>query len=82
MSIYSDFVVYQGGVYRHVYGSLLGGHAMKLVGWGVEPLSALPYWLIANSWGPSWGLQGYVKVLMGSNECGIESGVTGAVALR
>lgn len=26
----------------------LGGHAVKIVGWGV--LEGVPYWLVANSW--------------------------------
>lgn len=38
----------KSGVYRHVTGKMLGGHAVKMLGWGVE--SNTPYWLIANSW--------------------------------
>ena len=25
---------YESGIYEHVYGDLVGGHAMRIVGWG------------------------------------------------
>lgn len=31
--------------------SLLGGHAIKIVGWGFDQTSQLNYWIVANSWG-------------------------------
>jgi len=72
-SVYQDFFAYNGGVYVHKSGSLAGGHAVKLIGWGVD--AGQDYWLIANSWGTSWGLSGYFMILKGVNECGIESDV-------
>ena len=58
-SVYQDFFNYKSGVYRHVSGSLAGGHAIKIVGWGVtSDKHATPYWIVANSWGTSWGLNG------------------------
>eukprot|EP01028_Stygiella_incarcerata_P002654 TRINITY_DN14_c0_g1_i2.p2 TRINITY_DN14_c0_g1~~TRINITY_DN14_c0_g1_i2.p2 ORF type:complete len:422 (-),score=59.80 TRINITY_DN14_c0_g1_i2:150-1415(-) len=68
--VYQDFMSYSGGVYQHVSGSFLGGHAIKALGWGVENGKA--YWLCANSWGTSWGLDGFFMILRGSDECGIE----------
>lgn len=41
------------GVYKHTSGSVLGGHAVKILGYGVE--SGEKYWLVANSWNPDWG---------------------------
>jgi cathepsin B len=58
---------YKSGVYHHVSGSLEGGHAIKILGWGTE--SGLDYWLAANSWGPTWGESGYFKIKQG--DCGI-----------
>ena len=62
------------GVYHHVHGKALGGHAIRILGWGVE--EGTPYWLIANSWNTDWGDNGYIKLLRGKDHCGIESQIT------
>jgi len=69
-TVYEDFMYYATGVYQHMTGKMLGGHAVKIIGWGVE--NGTPYWTVANSWGPVWGEQGYFKIKRGNNECGIE----------
>eukprot|EP00062_Callorhinchus_milii_P025962 gi/632987532/ref/XP_007882610.1/ PREDICTED: cathepsin B [Callorhinchus milii] len=71
LSMYTDILLYKTGVYHHVTGEMLGGHSVKMLGWGVE--DGTPYWLIANSWNTDWGDNGFFKILRGSNECGIES---------
>ena len=43
------------GVYQHVSGNALGGHAIRILGWGVE--AGTPYWHVANSWNYDWGDQ-------------------------
>jgi len=73
LSVYEDFETYSGGVYRHVTGKYLGGHAVKMIGWGVD--NGTPYWLCVNSWNDSWGEKGMFRILRGSNECGIEGSV-------
>ena len=72
-TVYSDFPNYKSGVYQHVAGSALGGHAIRILGWGEE--NGTPYWLVANSWNYDWGDNGTFKILRGSNHCGIEGGV-------
>merc|ERR1719408_169815 len=73
-TVYSDFENYAGGIYHHVSGGMAGGHAVKIVGWGVD--SGQKYWKVANSWNPYWGEKGYFRIRRGTNECGIESQVT------
>jgi cathepsin B len=74
-SVYADFESYKSGVYRHVTGDYLGGHAIKILGWGVDTTSKLPYWLVANSWNTDWGEQGFFRILRGQDECGIEDSI-------
>jgi len=70
-TVYADFVHYKTGVYAHTTGSMLGGHAIKIIGYGTE--SGTDYWLVQNSWTTTWGDGGYFKIKMGGDECGIES---------
>ncbi|CAB3397527.1 unnamed protein product [Caenorhabditis bovis] len=76
-TVYEDFYQYKSGVYVHTTGASLGGHAVKIVGWGVD--AGVPYWLIANSWNINWGENGYFRMLRGTNECGIEHGVVAGI---
>ena len=77
--VHQSFFAYQSGVYSRAWWDfsdlVAGGHAIKIIGWGVE--NKVPYWLIANSWGPAWGLDGYFKIKRGVNECFIEETVYG-----
>ena len=73
-TVYNDFLTYKEGVYQHTTGSYLGGHAIKIIGWGVTD-DNVKYWLCVNSWNSEWGENGLFRILKGSNECGIESGV-------
>jgi len=77
-TVYSDFENYASGIYHHVSGSVAGGHAIRIVGWGVE--DGTDYWKIANSWNPHWGENGYFRIKRGSNECGIEEQVAAAAS--
>ncbi len=69
-TVYQDFSAYDSGVYEHVYGDALGGHAVAIVGyndeWGNETEG---YWICKNSWGKNWGENGYFRIKYG--ECGI-----------
>ena len=62
-------------MYRHVKGDYAGGHAVKIIGWGVQKKT--PYWLVANSWNNDWGDKGFFKIKRGNNECDFESDISG-----
>ncbi|KIH67755.1 papain family cysteine protease [Ancylostoma duodenale] len=41
---------------KHVAGAEVGGHVVKIIGWGSE--NDVPYWIMANSWNTDWGENG------------------------
>ncbi|CAD5219797.1 unnamed protein product [Bursaphelenchus xylophilus] len=70
MEIYEDFMYYKGGVYQHISGGYVGLHAVRVIGWGEQ--NNVPYWIVANSWGPQWGENGFFRILRGYNHVNIE----------
>jgi cathepsin B len=76
--VYDDFLTYKSGVYRKTKGAKqLGGHAVKIIGYGVE--NGTKYWLVVNSWNEGWGDKGLFKIARGGNECGIEEEIVAGV---
>ncbi len=59
---------YSGGIYTDASTSCPGSpcdytttnHAVALVGWGHDA-TAGDYWILRNSWGPTWGESGYMR---------------------
>jgi len=62
-NVYQDFLSYKSGIYYHKSGGFLGGHATLTIGFGEE--KSIKYWIVQNSWGSSWGMQGYFMIKMG-----------------
>jgi cathepsin H len=66
-----DFGSYRSGVWMgDCRSSQYPNHAVILVGYGVDSTTGYQYWLIRNSWGATWGLQGYIKVAVNENNKG------------
>jgi|LauGreDrversion4_2_1035121.scaffolds.fasta_scaffold144138_2 cathepsin B len=71
--VYDDFYYYSGygGPYEVTESSvLLGGHAVKLIGWDHDANGRL-YWICQNQWSIYWGDSGYFNIY--ANQCGIDS---------
>lgn len=70
------FQLYGGGVIKKECGTKLD-HGVLLVGYGTD--NGVDYWKVKNSWGPTWGEGGYVRIERGktdggnAGECGIRS---------
>jgi C1A family cysteine protease len=49
-------------------------HCVQVTGWSTQ--QGTPAWNVRNSWGTSWGIDGYLYVERGQNMCAIGSTVT------
>jgi cathepsin B len=69
MAIYYDFFFYNGGIYEKTTNTVLGYHAVVLLGWGTY--QGKKYWIVQNSWGTKWGIEGYFKASTDPKKSGI-----------
>merc|ERR1712170_235321 len=68
------FQLYRSGVLKAMCGAQLD-HGVLVVGYGTDPTGG-DYWKVKNSWGSTWGMNGYVLLQRGKSgagECGILS---------
>ncbi len=66
--VYVDrtFQAYTGGVYNNTKTYRYTNHQIQLVGWD----DSKGAWLLKNSWGTGWGIQGYMWITYGSCRVG------------
>ncbi|XP_030621544.1 pro-cathepsin H [Chanos chanos] len=68
----SDFVHYKDGVYSSTNcknTTEFVNHAVLAAGYGEE--NGTLFWIVKNSWGTSWGKDGYFLIERGKNMCGL-----------
>ncbi|KAM7000528.1 cathepsin O [Tautogolabrus adspersus] len=68
---------YLGGIIQHHCSSQWSNHAVLVVGYNTD--GDIPYWIVQNSWGATWGNEGYVYIRIGGNVCGIADSVAAVV---
>jgi len=62
------FQHYKSGVVTKTCGKKLD-HGVLVVGYGTD--GATDYWKVKNSWGKTWGEQGYIRLTRSGDECGL-----------
>lgn len=63
-----------GIIQYHCDGSVVHlNHAALIVGY--DRSGPIPYYIVQNSWGTEYGIDGYLKIAYGNNVCGIANQV-------
>ena len=76
---------YYTGVWYFPCGTQLD-HGILIVGYGTETDilgQEMSYWIVKNSWGASWGMDGYILIERGVDRCGVDKyPITSVVAKK
>jgi cathepsin L len=75
-----DFFYYSSGIMNATDPNICGpstNHAILVTGYGVNATTGEAYWIIKNSWGTGWGVNGYGQISRTTlNACGLTLGAT------
>lgn len=81
--MYKDFVENYDGISIYegpAQGSeVLGGHTIRILGWGRDSKKNIDFWICANNWSTKWGEGGYFRMKMGIKECMLEDNVVAPI---
>eukprot|EP00934_Nitzschia_sp_Nitz4_P000230 Nitzschia sp. Nitz4//scaffold215_size37433//34737//36959//NITZ4_007756-RA/size37433-snap-gene-0.5-mRNA-1//-1//CDS//3329542166//230//frame0 len=89
-----QFLLYKGGIFNKATCPQDANHAVLLVGYGQQEMytpngkEMVRYWIARNSWGDTWGENGYIRIRRGSGEkkvagiCGLARSPSIALAGR
>jgi hypothetical protein len=65
----TGFKNYSKGIFEDSTRTLNHNHYVMVYGWGEE--AGKKYWLVQNSYGPTWGEEGSIRIARGTNNLGI-----------
>ena len=76
---------YKSGIFNNPRCGTQLNHGVTAIGYGSDSTSGAEYWIVKNSWGASWGENGYIKFFRDDNKsepgmCGICMDTTYPVA--
>jgi len=74
-----EIVDYTGGVLDLPHQLKMINHIISVVGWGYDEAINKQYWIIRNSWGSYWGELGFMRLVLGENQLGIEKSCAFAI---
>ena len=70
-----SFQLYKKGIYSDPDCGDQLDHGVLVVGYGYDLFHGMKYWIVKNSWGKSWGENGYMRMVKGigdpKGQCGI-----------
>ena len=66
---HKSFQLYHSGIYsERLCSPVKLDHGVLVIGYGTESEA---YWLVKNSWGLRWGMEGYFMIQQADNMCGL-----------
>lgn len=64
------FRFYKSGIFDNVKCGTNLNHAVAAIGYDTSPAN-LPFWILKNQWGISWGEEGFMRLIRNKNVCGV-----------